>query len=189
MPTSRDHRSRSRERTPTDDNKNDNNNDNHLEHIIRKVLALALNKFDQNKVDTKEDTRAPNTERAPGERGGDNDLAKLVLSHAVQFGVRRYLKSREKKAKAKAVKSPKPNVKMPRYVGAPAGGPPLPGPLPGPPPGPPDRGIGSASQYYYPPSPQRCYPEDRRQERRERYERRLERERLEQLERMRAIKK
>ncbi|KJR89979.1 uncharacterized protein SPSK_06211 [Sporothrix schenckii 1099-18] len=188
----------------TEDNGNDNNdsNDSNIEHIIRRVLALALHKFD-NGGDTNRESSRDN--RPPADRGAsDNDLAKLVLGQVVQFGIRRYLKSREKKRATAAKATSKANMRIPRFS--------LPGAQPEPPPGPvpterglAERGLREGNlergpdQYYPPPQQQRSpyLPpphqqhrlrddlEDRRYERRERYERRLERERLEQLERER----
>ncbi|KIH87122.1 hypothetical protein SPBR_04912 [Sporothrix brasiliensis 5110] len=196
MPGSLRDRHRDRE-----DNGNDSN-DSNIEHIIRRVLALALHKFDNGGDTNRESSR---DDRPPADRGaGDSDLAKLVLGQVVQFGIRRYLKSREKKRATAAKATSKANMRIPRFS--------LPGAQPGSPPGPvqADRGLaerglregnfdGGPNQYYplqqqqqhpYPPPPHQHHRrrddlEDRRYERRERYERRLERERLEQLERER----
>ena len=92
-----------------------------LEHLVRRMLAVTLRKFESgsehdqgekrererahersedNKGEKRERERAherSEDNKSEGIKPGDSDLAKLVLSQVLQFGIRRYLKSREKK--------------------------------------------------------------------------------------------
>ncbi|CAK7199200.1 hypothetical protein SEUCBS139899_001873 [Sporothrix eucalyptigena] len=151
MPTSRDrrdrshHHSRSRSRSqerrspnetdsggktekPSADSRNrvpSPQNKEQLEHLVRRMLAVTLRKFESgsdkgegHERREKRDHHERNEDRRGEERqetrAPDNDLAKLVLGQVLQFTVRRYLKNREKK-RLQATKKAK--AKMPKMPG------------------------------------------------------------------------